>query len=417
MNNVSNYGYSYNINVLIIMSANNTRTLKQSIQIGNEEVGKLLASIQNKVKSKEPINMVCYIYDDKCASHVQLPQEDGTGKARPHQESRDRVLKINGAIHHTGLNALLITAGSISLRRSDFLTVHTKEHTKYVEHICQLNKPAHLKESYTDLSITDFSSLESIYAAIASVMGAVNIVCSDCQISTKDIKLRYKSEGKTPPKFRSRVPRRVFCNIRPPGHHAHSDHGAGFCFMNNVAIGAKYALDNYEKINKVLIVDWDLHHGDGTQDIFTKEGVNDNNEVMYVSLHRGPDFYPFSGTKQDNDTHHPKLLNVPMKQDTTIEEYMDHFNNEVLPAAYDFEPDLIMISAGFDSHRDDLYGELPLDYSDYTYMTKCLVTVAETCANGRIVSVLEGGYTVPVLIRAVMSHIAAMVEYDGDLQS
>jgi acetoin utilization deacetylase AcuC-like enzyme len=398
------------------MSKISERTLKESALIGDQEILEILTSIQSKVKSKTPINLVCYIYDDNCARHQQMDTTHPSGRTTPHQESRDRVLKINGATHHTGLNALMVSAGSVSLQRSDILKVHDKDYVKEVEHYCKLNEEhcfANLDQDL-DLSIKNFDSLAAIYAAVASVMGAVQLACTDCQIGTADIETKYRDQKKTPPKFRSKFPRRVFCNVRPPGHHANSKHGAGFCFLNNVAIAARYALDKYDHIQKVLIVDWDLHHGDGTQEIFAESDNADPN-VMYVSLHRGPDFYPFTGTMADNDEY-SNVLNSPFPQDATIDEYLKRFDEVVLPAAYEFDPDLIFISAGFDSHRDDLYSELPVDYEHYSYMTRKLVDLAENCANGRIVSVLEGGYTISVLIRSVMSHIGTMIDHDGEIR-
>ena len=396
-----------------LLNMPNTKT-GVSVSNGDQEIQRLLGSIQMKLQSKIPINMVCYIYDDNCALHQQIDNVLN-GKQFPHQESRDRVLKINGALKQTGLISLMINAGSVSLGRSDILKIHDKDYIKDLEHYCKLNKPHRflINNKEVDLSIKNFDSLSSIYAATASVMGAVQLTCTDCKVGTKDIENFMIREKKTPPVFRSKYPGRVFCNIRPPGHHANSKHGAGFCFLNNVAIGARYALDKYEQIKKILIVDWDLHHGDGTQDIFAQPKGTDSN-VMYVSLHRGPDFYPFTGTLADNEKY-SNVINSPFAKNTTIDEYMNHFNNVIFPKALEFKPDLIFISAGFDSHRDDMYHELPLDYTDYSYMTRKLIDLAETCAHGRIISVLEGGYTISVLIRSVSAHIATMIDYDGEV--
>lgn len=413
----------------------NKRSKNDTVLVGNHVLSTILDSINTKINAKQKINMVCYIYDDKCSLHEQIPNKDKDGNFFPHQESKHRVMKINGAVHSTGLSDILIKSGSVDLKRSDLLKIHTKDHIDYVEEVCKCDKPQLFKDPYEDVSITNFSSLESIYAAVASVKGAMNIICSDNQVSTKQLKKQYKNKEnkKIRPLFRSTVPRRVFCNVRPPGHHAHSDHGSGFCFMNNVAIGAKYALDTYpDTIKKVLIFDWDLHHGNGTQAIFAKDdNKNDskddnkddskddnkddtlNDSIFYTSIHRGNDFYPFSGTVEDNK-HYSNILNIPLPENTTIDQYMDAFNNVFLPRAYDYKPDLVIISAGFDSHKDDLYSELPLDYKDYVCMTKKLIDLANICANGRIVSVLEGGYSIHVLIRAVSAHLSTMVDYDGE---
>ena len=388
-------------------SEDKTKETKETVRIGNAEIAKILDSISSKIDSKTKINLVCYVYDQMCVSHVPLPVTDSDGVTRHHQESKHRVQKINGALHITGLSSIFITGGSIEMKRSDLHRVHTPEYIKQIENLCKLDRPGKLDPPSSETSVSGFKSLESIYAAAASVMGGINMICADRPISTAILKESYAKQNKTKPVYRSNVPRRVFCNVRPPGHHAHTNHGAGFCFLNNIAIGAKYAQAKYPHIKKILIVDWDLHHGDGTQDVF-----KGNPDVLYVSLHRGTDFYPGTGSATDNELY-PNILNVPLKANTTIEEYMAHFNGEVMQKAYAFKPDLIIVSAGFDSHKDDTYHELPLDYKDYSYMTRCIIDLAETYAHGRIVSVLEGGYNINVLIGSVVSHIATMIDYDG----
>jgi acetoin utilization deacetylase AcuC-like enzyme len=389
------------------------RSRTETITVGNDVMSYILSSINTKIDEKKKINMVCYIYDDKCKNHEQIPNKDADGKLVPHQESKKRVTQINECVKKTGLSTLLISSGSVDLKRSDLLKIHTRKHVEYVEEVCKENKPRLFKDPYTDVSISNFSSLESIYAAVASVKGAINQVCSNNQISIKHLKKQHKKNKTKRSIYRSNIPKRSFCNVRPPGHHAHSDHGSGFCFMNNVGCGAKYALDTYpDTVKRVLIFDWDLHHGNGTQEIFANYDDRKDNSVFYASIHRGNDFYPFTGTFEDNK-YYSNVLNIPLKANCTIDEYMDKFNNIFLPRAYEYKPDLIIISAGFDSHKDDLYSELPLDYEDYVYMTQKLIDLANNCADGKIVSVLEGGYTTHVLIRAVTSHIATLIDYDG----
>lgn len=406
-------------------SRSKQRTLEETIRVGNFAVQCLVEAINDKIKEKEPINLVGYVYDAHCTQHKLLPVTDERGRTVPHQESPDRVAKINGAIRVTGLNQIMFHAGTISLKRADFLRAHVKEYTQTIEDVCKQNRPAELPPPSTETSITDFNSLESIFAAVASVMGGVNVACSGAKISTAQIIDSYKQKQMIPPRYKSEIPKRIFCNVRPPGHHAHSDHGAGFCFMNNVVIGAKYALDKYPNINRVFIFDWDLHHGDGTQQIVGQEPTiladDVESPILYGSIHRGKetdddgnqknetDFYPFTGTTKDNETF-TNVINVPLEQGATIDDYKAGFNR-ILRRAKKFNPDLIMISAGFDSHKDDLYGELPLDYGDYEYMTKKLINLANECADGRIVSVLEGGYTIDVLIRCVAVHVATMINY------
>jgi len=198
--------------------------------------------------------------------------------------------------------------------------------------------------------------------------------------------------------------RRVFCNIRPPGHHAFRSHGEGFCIWNNAAIATTYAKKAFpELIKRVLIWDWDLHHGNGTETTF----VNDPN-VMYVSLHRGgvggDNIYPGTGLKHRNR----HIRNFPIPKNASADFYMDKFR-EALAEAELFKPDLVVISAGFDSHGDDEFAETALTYSHFTEMTNALCDLADRHAGGRLVSLLEGGYTEEVLAECVRVHLVAML--------
>ena len=225
-----------------------------------------------------------------------------------------------------------------------------------------------------DVRVTGNNSLISAGVAVGGVLAAVDTV-----INSSDI-------------------RKVFCNIRPPGHHASSHQAAGFCIFNNVAIGAKKAL-TYPGINRVLIFDWDLHHGDGTQNIF-KCG----REVMFASFHRSAPFYPNSGSAREKGKYY-NIHNYPRGQYDNITDYMDEFYNNFIPKAIEFDPDIIFISCGFDGHKDDLYEALPLDYNHYKLMTKAICIMANRCCDGRLVSVLEGGYTPNVIADCAAAHV------------
>lgn len=385
---------------------NSARNKEQTINAGNAEYGRILQLIAEKIKIGEKINMVCYVYDPLCKGHTALP----VGK-QAHQESKFRVAQINGAICKSDLNSLMVTSGSVDLTRTDLLRVHSKEYIKHMEDKCRLNRPGHLDPPSFETTFTNIKTLEAIYAAASSVKGAVNLVCRKPLIGLKEIKRKYKKAKKTPPIYKSNRPSYVFCNVRPPGHHAHSDHGSGFCFVNNVVLGARYALHTYpDQIKRVLIIDWDLHHGDGTQELVA-ETQNSESSILYVSMHRGPDFYPNTGTVEDNQ-YFSNILNVPLESSTTAAEYKERFEQFVIPRALEYKPDLIMISAGFDSHRDDLYSELPLDYSDFSYLTQRIMDISTTF-DCPIVSVLEGGYTLHVLVRSVLAHIGTMIEHSG----
>ena len=190
----------------------------------------------------------------------------------------------------------------------------------------------------------------------------------------------------------------AFCCVRPPGHHAETDHAMGFCLFNNVAVGARYAQDAYG-LNRVAIADFDVHHGNGTEDIF-----RDDPTLFYTSSFQHP-FYPGSGA----DTRSDHILNVPLPAGTAGPRFRAEFERKIIPALNDFAPELLFISAGFDAHADDPLAQLCLLEEDFAWVTARLEEVAETHARGRIVSVLEGGYDLPALGRSVEAHLTALL--------
>ncbi|MFC1757500.1 histone deacetylase [Planctomycetota bacterium] len=197
--------------------------------------------------------------------------------------------------------------------------------------------------------------------------------------------------------------RHAVCLIRPPGHHALPKGPMGFCLFNNIAVAARYAISKYE-LNRVLIVDWDVHHGNGTQDAFWED-----EQVGFFSIHRWP-FYP--GTGDDIETGGGKglgtTLNMPIEFGTSRSEYLAGFESNLERFAAKIKPELVLISAGFDSHRQDPIGSLGLETEDYIDLTKIVANIAETHANGQIVSLLEGGYNVDVLPDCVLKHLETL---------
>ena len=197
----------------------------------------------------------------------------------------------------------------------------------------------------------------------------------------------------------------AFCLVRPPGHHALADRAMGFCLFNNVAVGARVAIRDLG-IERVLIIDWDVHHGNGTQAIFWEDA-----QVGYFSMHRSP-FYPGTGHADEigSGAGLGTTCNVPVDFGTSREDQLQQFADQLTRFADKIRPQLVMISAGFDSHKDDPIGSLGLESEDFTTLTKIVQNVANTHAQGRIVSVLEGGYNPDALTECVECHLQQLLE-------
>ena len=191
----------------------------------------------------------------------------------------------------------------------------------------------------------------------------------------------------------------AFCAIRPPGHHAGRDKAMGFCFFNNVAIAAKYALERHG-LKRVAIVDFDVHHGNGTENI-----VAGDSRILMVSFYQHP-FYPLDHVHSNADN----LVNLPVPAYTRGMEIRELIESAWMPRLEDFRPEMIFISAGFDSHREDEMGRLGLVEQDYAWITYRIKDVARRHAKGRIVSVLEGGYALSALARSVEAHIRVLAD-------
>ncbi len=197
--------------------------------------------------------------------------------------------------------------------------------------------------------------------------------------------------------------RRALCLVRPPGHHAVPTHAMGFCIFSNVALAAKEAIIRHE-LNKILIVDFDVHHGNGTQEIFYESP-----QVGFLSIHRHP-FYPGTGLKSEigSGAGLGHVVNIPLPHGTPRAEYHAAFRSSLHALADKIKPELVLISAGFDAHAEDPVGDLGLDVEDFDQLTREVVAVAETHAQGRIVSLLEGGYNVPILAGCTVAHLYAL---------
>ncbi|MDA9769395.1 histone deacetylase family protein [Candidatus Pelagibacter sp.] len=195
----------------------------------------------------------------------------------------------------------------------------------------------------------------------------------------------------------------AFCAVRPPGHHAEKNKAMGFCIYNNVAVGANYLIDKY-KLKKVAIIDFDVHHGNGTQDIFYN-----NEKVLYISTHQYP-YYPGSGTNDEKGKHN-NILNIPLPAGTTSEEYLNAYEF-VLMKIKEFRPEFILISAGFDAHKDDPLAQFQLESKDFYSITKRTLELSKQYCGGKVVSILEGGYDLLALQESTEMHVKALLEFN-----
>ena len=195
----------------------------------------------------------------------------------------------------------------------------------------------------------------------------------------------------------------AFCAVRPPGHHAEKNKAMGFCIYNNVAVGANYLINEY-KLNKIAIIDFDVHHGNGTQDIFF-----DNEKVLYISTHQFP-FYPGSGTEKEKGRY-DNIFNIPLPAGTTSEEYLNAYEF-VLKKIGEFKPEFILLSAGFDAHKDDPLAQFQLESKDFYEITKRTLELSKLLCNGKVVSILEGGYDLNALKESTAMHVNALLEFN-----
>ena len=195
----------------------------------------------------------------------------------------------------------------------------------------------------------------------------------------------------------------AFCAVRPPGHHAEKEKAMGFCIFNNVAVGANYLIEKY-KYNKIAIIDFDVHHGNGTQNIFY-----DNEKVLFISTHQYP-YYPGSGSEKEKGNFN-NVLNIPLEAGTSAEKYLNAYEN-VLNKVREFKPEFLLFSAGFDAHIDDPLAQLQLTSEDFYKITKRTLEVSKPFCNGNVISILEGGYDLKALQESTERHVDALMEFN-----
>ena len=236
--------------------------------------------------------------------------------------------------------------------------------------------------------------------------GAHDLSTGDTSVSPKSLDVALEAAGGVLNAVDAVVGGRVknaFCAVRPPGHHATAVRGMGFCVFNSIAVAARYAQKKHG-LKRVMIADWDVHHGNGTQDIFYSDG-----SVFFFSTHQSP-WYPGTGAAEETgeSAGKGKTMNCPFPSGSGRKEVVGAVRERLMPAMKDFEPELVMISAGFDSRIGDPLGQFRLTDEDFADLTRMLMDVADEHAGGRVVSVLEGGYSLEGLAAGVASHVKTL---------
>ncbi len=308
-----------------------------------------------------------FVYDD-----IYLEHKTTAG----HPESPQRLVAITDRLKSKGLYEQLVKLSPRPVPRQWLTALHTVEYIDRAKESCEQGA------GYLDCGDVPISakSYEAALMAAGGVLSAIDAVM----------------EGKVA---------NAFCAVRPPGHHALADRAMGFCIFNNVAIGARYIQKKYN-LAKVLIVDWDVHHGNGTNAAFY-----DDPNVLYFSVHRYPFFYPGTGSAAEKGSGAGLnySINVPLPAGSGDADYLKAFEEKLRPAAIAFEPAFVLVSAGFDAHEDDLLGGMRVTSEGFAEMTRIAKSIADECGQGRLVSVLEGGYGLDGLAESVEAHIRVLM--------
>jgi len=298
-------------------------------------------------------------------------QNHNTGEGHP--EKIDRVTAVIENFKKLD-NKNLVWKKPSNFEQSILIKTHTKDYIKQVN----LSFPQSGLKFLDGDTVVSPGSKDATKDAVGSIISAIDGV--------------EKKEFKN-----------AFCCVRPPGHHAEKEKAMGFCIFNNVAVGANYLIEKY-KYKKIAIIDFDVHHGNGTQDIF----YNDKN-VLYISTHQYP-YYPGSGSEKENGKYN-NVLNIPLEAGTTGNEYLNAYE-KVLDKLKEFKPEFLLFSAGFDAHIDDPLAQLRLSSEDFYKITKRTLEVSKAYCNGNIVSILEGGYDLKALQESTQRHVDALIEFN-----
>ncbi len=305
--------------------------------------------------------------------HHPIYEKHDTGYGHPESPERYRVV-IDAIKGDEALGRKLVEITPEKAQQGIVQAAHSKEHFRRIENA--------FAEGLSRLDADTIISMQSFDASLFAAGGAIAAVDAVMQGEAKN----------------------AFVAARPPGHHATSENAMGFCLFNNVAVAARYALNKYKEVERVAIIDWDVHHGNGTQGIF----YSDPN-VFFFSMHQYP-WYPGTGARGETGQGRGlgATLNIPLKASTSAEEQRRVFEAATGDIAAKMKPDLIFISAGFDAHLTDPLGQLKLEDPDFASMTKTVMQWADDVCGGRIVSCLEGGYNLETLGHTARAHVAAL---------
>ena len=314
--------------------------------------------------------MTLILYDEACRQHLAGVQ---------HPESALRLETIVTALREEGLWDRAQHAGPRDARLDEICLVHLRSH---IETIGQLSRTGGAFDEDTPVSP---GSWQAVHRAVGQVLEGIDRI----------------TDGRA---------RNAFAAVRPPGHHALPDRSMGFCLVNNVAIAARY-LQQRHGVERVLILDWDIHHGNGTQDIFY-----DDPSVMYISSHATP-FYPDTGRAEERGEGPGEgtTLNLPLPCGAPSEQVIGAVREALAGPAWDFAPDFVLVSAGFDGAAGDPLGCFDLTADDFATLTRLCMALADACCDGRLLSVLEGGYNMDRLGECAAAHVRTLMESEqGD---